>query len=113
MSNISQNFKVFRSIKAFHRDSAQFEFTKDSFENVMLAETTLNYIQIKDSQLVNGVKVVRRFQLSKAFRDSLEAQVDLGANAVSCHFSKFLSWWKGFYIQADSLNTNALYYLNT
>lgn len=115
VSNIPQNFKVFRSIKSFHRDSAQFEFTKDSFENTLLAQTTLNYSQLKDSHLVNGVKVVPqiRFALSKAFRDSLEAQVDLGANGAAADFSKFLSWWKGFYIQADSLNGNALYYLNT
>ncbi len=115
VSNISQNFKVFRSLKSFHRDSAQFEFTKDSFENMVIAQKTLNYAQIKDSQFVNGVKVIPqlRFLLNQDFIDSLENQIDLGANGAASDFSKFLNWWKGFYIQADSLNGNALYYFNT
>jgi hypothetical protein len=114
-SNISQNFKLFRSIKKFSRDSAQYEFTRDSFDNKLLDQQSLSFATLKDSVLVNGVKLVPqlRFSLDQWFIDSLETQVDLGANGAAADFSKFLDWWKGFYIQADSLNGNALYYLNT
>ncbi len=114
-SNISQNFKVFRSLKSFPKSEAQYEFTKDSFENNMIAQSNVNYAMLKDSPLINGVKQVPqlRFKLNQPTIDSFEDQIDLGANGAAADFTKFLAWWKGFYIQADSLNGNTLYYLNT
>jgi hypothetical protein len=59
---------------------------------------------------VSGVKLIPqiRFVLPAWFSDSLEAQMTLGTNGAFADFSKFLAWWKGFYIQADSANGNTL-----
>lgn len=113
--NISQNFKVFRSLKSFPRSEAQYEFTKDSFDNVVIGQRTINFNELNDSVLVGNTKLVPqlRIPLNSDFIDSLETQIDLGANGAAADFTRFLAWWKGFYIQADSLNGNTLYYLNT
>ncbi len=114
-TNVTQHFKVFRSLKSFPRSEAQYEFTKDSIDNILVGETDITYASIIDSPSVNGVKLVPqlRFSLKQWFIDSLEDQIELGTNGAAADFSKFLAWWKGFYIQADSMNGNTLYYLNT
>ena len=111
-----QTFKVFRSLKTASRDSAQYEFTKDSTDNNLLSSLSVNFNTLStDSPIVNGIKLVPqlRFKLNNWFADSLQAQIALGTNGAGADFSKYLEWWKGFYIQADSNVGRTLGYFNT
>ena len=113
-----QTLNVYRSIKAFSRDSVQFEITRDSFETTgLLASQAVNYATLLvDSPTVNGVRLGPqvRFKLANWFADSLQAQVDSGNNGAAVNFSKFLAWWKGFYITpADTNNGKTLGYFDT
>lgn len=116
LNNTNQTIKVHRSLKRFYRDSAQYEFTKDSFDNQLIAQMNINYATLhKDSPMVGGIKLVPqlRIKLNSWFADSLQAQVDLGINGAAADFSKFLDWWKGFYIEADSNSGSTIGYFNT
>jgi hypothetical protein len=85
-SSIKQKFRVFRSVKAFPRDSAQYEFTRDSIdENNLLSTLDVNFNTLPiDSPLVAGVRQQPqlRFKLASWFVDSVKAQVDLGATGA-------------------------------
>jgi len=116
-NNVSQTFNVYRSIKTFSRDSAQYDFTRDSADFThLIASQTVNFTTFKtDSPLVGTVKQQPqlRFKLASWFSDSLQTQVDLGANGAAADFSKFLTWWKGFYITpADSNSGSTIGYFN-
>lgn len=113
-----QTVNVYRSLKAFSRDSAQFETTVDSFDTQnLLASQAINFTTLLvDSPLINGVRLAPqvRFKLANWFADSLQTQVDSGVNGAAVNFSKFLAWWKGFYIApADTNNGKALGYFDT
>ncbi|HOZ52265.1 MAG TPA: hypothetical protein PLU17_10435 [Chitinophagaceae bacterium] len=116
-SAINQKFMVYRSQKVFSRDSAQFEFTKDSFDNSRVLSTqTINFNTIAtDSVLIAGQKQQPqlRFKLASWFADSLKAQVDSAANGATSSYSKFLDWWKGFVIAPSSTKGNTLGYFDT
>lgn len=116
INNSTQTFKLFRSIGTFSKDSAQFEFTKDTIDNTLMSQVAVNLKTMKtDSPLVSGVKLIPqiRFVLPAWFSDSLEAQMTLGTNGAFADFSKYLAWWKGFYIQADSTNGNTIGFFDT
>ena len=113
-----QTLNVYRSLKAFSRDSAQFETTVDSVDaQNLVASQAVNFSTLLvDSPLINGVRLAPqvRFRLANWFADSLQAQVDSGTNGAAVNFSKFLAWWKGFYIApADTNNGNTLGYFDT
>ncbi|MBL7767082.1 MAG: DUF4270 family protein [Chitinophagaceae bacterium] len=113
----TQNFKLYRSLKAFSRDSSQYDFTTDvpDYGN-LLAQKSVNFSTMKyDSVLIGGKKQEPqlRFQLASWFKDSLEAQVALGSSGSLADYTKFLAWWNGFYIEGDTLNGNALGYFDT
>lgn len=114
----TQTYHVYRSLKAFSRDSAQFETTPDSVDySRLIASQSINYTTMStDSPLVNGVKLAPqvRFRLANWFTDSLQTQVDSGANGAAADFSKFLAWWKGFYITpADTNNGKTIGFFDT
>jgi hypothetical protein len=117
LSGSSQTFKVYRSLKSFPRDSAQYDFTKDSVEHsLLLASQTVNFKTFAtDSPLVGNVKLQPqlRFKLASWFADSLQAQVDAGINGAANDYSKYLEWWKGFAVEADSNNGSALGFFDT
>lgn len=117
LSSNLQTLKVYRSLKQFSRDSAQYEFTKDSIDYTKLIATkTVDFKTLgTDSPLVGNIKLQPqvRFQLATWFTDSLQAQVDLGANGAAADFSKFLDWWRGFAIVPDTNNGSALGYFDT
>ncbi len=117
LSNSSQTFKVFRSIKRFPRDSAQYEFTKDSVDySNLLASQTVNFKSFSlDSPTVGNVKLQPqlRMKLASWFADSLQTQVDLGATGAAADYSKYLDWWRGFAIEPDSNNGSALGFFDT
>jgi hypothetical protein len=117
LSSTQQTFKVYRSLKQFSRDSAQYEFTRDSVDYAHLLSTkSIDFKTIStDSPLVGNVKLQPqlRFQLASWFADSLQAQVDAGANGAAADFSKFLDWWRGFAILPDSNNGSTLGYFDT
>ncbi len=115
-----QTFKLFRSIKtgtSLSRDSAQYEFTRDSFDTGNLLSTlSVNFDQISaDSPLIAGVRQQPqlRFRLPAWFADSIKAQIDSGANGAMANYSKFLSWWKGFAIVPDSSQGKTLGYFDS
>lgn len=111
-----QTFKVYRSLKKFSRTEAQYETTNDSIDNQLLSSLSVNYNTLRtDSPTIKGIKLVPqlRFKMSQNFIDTLETQVDLGTNGACADFTKFLDWWRGFYIQADSNSGNTLGYFDT
>lgn len=114
----TQTYHVYRSLKSFSRDSAQFETTSDSADYTrLLASQSVNYTTLSvDSPTINGVKLAPqvRFRLANWFIDSLQTQVDSGANGAAADFSKFLAWWKGFYITpADTNSGKAIGFFDT
>lgn len=117
LSSTQQTFRVFRSMKQFSRDSAQYEFTRDSIDYTqLLSSKTIDFKTIStDSPTVGNVRLQPqlRFQLASWFADSLQAQVDSGANGAAADFSKFLNWWRGFAILPDSNNGSTLGYFDT
>jgi len=116
----TQTFKLYRSIKTgteLSRDSAQYEFTKDSFDAANpLASLSVDFNTISsDSPLVAGLhqQPQLRFLLPKWFGDSVKAQVSLGATGALATYSGFLSWWKGFAIVPDSTTGRTLGYFDS
>ncbi len=111
-----QHFNVYRSLKAFRRDSAQYEFTKDSFNTGdIMTSLDVNFDNITDSPKVNGVsqQPSLRFKLPVWFADSLKAQVDSGTTGALSTFTDYLAWWKGFAIVPDSSNGKTIGYFDS
>jgi len=117
LNNSTQTFKVYRSLKQFSRDSAQYDFTRDSADHSkLLASKTVNFrTMATDSPLVGTVKLQPqvRFNLASWFADSLQAQVDSGVNGAAADFSKYLDWWRGFSVESDSNSGSTLGYFDT
>lgn len=111
-TSVSQQFLLYRSLKHFSRDSAQYEFTRDSFDRAdVIASAPVNFSRLyRDSVLVSGQKQVPqlRFRLASWFGDSLKRQVDSGANGAFATYSSFLNWWNGFYIVPSSTKGNTI-----
>ena len=118
LNAIPQKFNVYRSLKSFSRDSAQFETTKDDYDpSDVLASQVVNFNTFKtDSPSVGTGKLIPqlRFKLDPKFKDSLKAQIDLGANGAMSTNATYNQWWKGFYVApADSNTGNTIGYFNT
>jgi hypothetical protein len=118
LNAIPQTFNVYRSLKSFSRDSAQFETTKDEYDpSKVLASQQVNFNTFKtDSPSVATGKLIPqlRFKLADWFKDSLKAQIDLGANGAMATNATYNQWWKGFYVApADSNTGNTIGYFNT
>ena len=118
LNAIPQKFNVYRSLKSFSRDSAQFETTKDDYDpSKVLASQQVNFNTFKtDSPSVATGKLIPqlRFKLADWFKDSLKAQIDLGANGAMATNATYNQWWKGFYVApADSNTGNTIGYFNT
>lgn len=117
LNNTQQTFKVYRSLKSFSRDSAQYDFTRDSVDHSrVLSSRVVNFRTLAtDSPLVGTVKLQPqiRFNMASWFADSLQAQVDSGLNGAAADFSKFLNWWRGFAVEADSNQGATLGYFDT
>lgn len=118
LNAIPQKFNVYRSLKSFSRDSAQFETTKDDYDPFkVLASQQVNFNTFKtDSPSVGTGKLIPqlRFKLADWFKDSLKAQIDLGANGAMATNATYNQWWKGFYVApADSSIGNTIGYFNT
>ena len=115
---ISQTFNVYRSLQSFSRDSAQFETTKDVYDpSEVLASQQVNFNTFKtDSPSVGTGKLIPqlRFKLDPKFKDSLQKQIDLGANGAMATNATYNQWWKGFYVAPeDSSIGNTIGYFNT
>jgi hypothetical protein len=114
---VPQTFNVYRSLQSFSRDSAQFETTKDVYTSEVMASQQVNFNTFKtDSPLVGTGKLIPqlRFKLADWFKDSLKAQIDLGANGAMATNATYNQWWKGFYVApADSSIGNTIGYFNT
>lgn len=118
LNAIPQKFNVYRSLKSFSRDSAQFETTKDDYDpSKVLASQQVNFNTFKtDSPSVGTGKLIPqlRFKLDPKFKDSLQKQIDLGANGAMATNATYNQWWKGFYVApADSSIGNTIGYFNT
>lgn len=118
LNAIPQTFNVYRSLKSFSRDSAQFETTKDDYDpSKVLASQQVNFNTFKtDSPSVGTGKLIPqlRFKLADWFIDSLQKQIDLGANGAMATNATYNQWWKGFYVApADSNTGNTIGYFNT
>ncbi len=118
LNAIPQTFNVYRSLKSFSRDSAQFETTKDDYDpSKVLASQQVNFNTFKtDSPTVATGKLIPqlRFKLADWFKDSLQKQIDLGANGAMATNATYNQWWKGFYVApADSSIGNTIGYFNT
>lgn len=108
-NHVNQTYKVYRSLKTFSRDSAQYDFTRDSIDaSQIIATTEVDYGNFRFDTLYGSVKQTPtlHFKLASWFADSLAAQVDSGLNGAAADYSKFLAWWKGFAILPDT-NTGA------
>ncbi len=116
-SSITQKFKVYRSLDTFSRDSAQYEFTRDTFDvNRPLSSLNVNFNSLPHDSLLIGGQLQQpqlRFKLASWFADSLKTQVDSGANGALATFTSFLSWWKGFVIVPSTTKGNTLGYFET
>ena len=115
---VSQTFNVYRSLQSFSRDSAQFETTKDVYDPFdVLASQVVNFNTFKtDSPSVGTGKLIPqlRFKLAPKFKDSLQKQIDSGANGAMATNATYNQWWKGFYVApADSSTGNTIGYFNT
>jgi hypothetical protein len=118
LNAIPQKFNVYRSLKSFSRDSAQFETTKDDYDpSDVLASQVVNFNTFKtDSPTVATGKLIPqlRFKLADWFIDSLQKQIDSGANGAMATNATYNQWWKGFYVApADSSIGNTIGYFNT
>ncbi len=113
----SQKFTVYRSLKAFSRDSAQYEFTQDVVDySKPLGSQTVNFQNFRiDSPIVGTTKAIPqiRFKMASWFIDSLQAQVDSASNGAAANYTKFLEWWKGFSVQPEANNGSTLGFFNT
>lgn len=113
----SQKFTVYRSLKTFSRDSAQYEFTQDIVDySKPLGSQTVNFQNFRiDSPIVGTAKAIPqlRFKMASWFIDSLQAQVDSAANGAAANYTKFLEWWKGFSVQPEANNGSTLGFFNT
>lgn len=112
VSGDEQYFVVYRSLKKLSKDSAQYEFTKDSFDisQPPMGSYTMNYNTIRKD--TSGK--LMRIKLAGWFADSLKAQMDLlSSGGATSSYDKFLEWWKGFYITGISTQGSALGYFNT
>lgn len=116
-NGMQQTFKVYRSLKQFPRDSSQFEFTKDSIDySNLLATQTVNFNTIStDSPTVGNVRLQPqlRFKLANWFADSLQTQIDLGANGAAATYTEYLDWWRGFAVVSDSNAGSTLGFFDT
>jgi hypothetical protein len=111
-----QTYRLYRSLKTFSRDSAQYDFTRDSFKTSdILATTQVNYANFRFDTLYGSVKQspTLHFKLASWFADSLQAQVDAGTAGAAVDFSSFLSWWKGFAIMPDTNSGATIGYFDT
>ncbi|MEZ5046793.1 MAG: hypothetical protein R2831_07350 [Chitinophagaceae bacterium] len=115
-SNTTQSFSVFRSLKRFPRDSTQYDFTRDVYDAAMpLATRQVNFSTISFDTTYGTAKQLPtiHFKMPAWFIDSVQAQVDSGANGAASNYSNFLNWWNGFVIIPDSNNGNAMGYFDT
>lgn len=116
LNNSNQTFKVYRSLQSFSRDSAQFDFTRDVINtSELLGTASINFKTLKWDTLYGSIKQIPtiHFKLASWVKDSIEAQVDLGTNGAAADFSKFLAWWKGFYILPDTNQGSTIGYFDT
>jgi hypothetical protein len=114
---VPQTFNVYRSLQSFSRDSAQYETTKDVYTSEVLASQVVNFNTFRtDSPSVGTGKLIPqlRFKLPEWFEDSLQKQIDLGANGAMATNATYNQWWKGFYVAPeDSSIGNTIGYFNT
>lgn len=106
-----QSFLVYRSLKSFPKTEAQFEFTKDSFnQSQPVGSYVMNYASFRKDTNNKFIRI----KLASWFADSLKAQIDsLNVGGATSSYDKFLAWWKGFYVTAISAQGSCLGYFNT
>jgi hypothetical protein len=106
-----QYLLAYRSLKSFSKDSAQYEFTKDSFDiSQPIGSYTIDFNKFKKDSSNKTIRI----KLASWVADSLKAQMDsLNVGGATSSYTKFLAWWKGFYITSISAQGSTLGYFNT